>query len=297
MRVANARGRPACSWACPGGCGRGARPCGVRCGQRIPGKPTVQPPQIGYNSDSDTAKCPDSLHGKARVLMDFEKYQNLHTIIMLRDVIRKWWRVGAVLRRQGRARSSTGRRARSSRPRTTSAGSRSSRRKASAAARSRCGCCTRSSELARSFGARSSTSATWASRSSARRSTSNGEYEGMHLRRGLRPPAPISEREAELLKTKIAELNPGATDLDRALERIPVMAEAEVREADRPARVRRQRDRQLRVRALASATRRSRPLLRAAPSATSSRTSSASPSRCSRSSGCSRRSATPSRRC
>ena len=23
--------------------------------------------------------------------MDFEKYQNLHTIIMLKDVIRKWW--------------------------------------------------------------------------------------------------------------------------------------------------------------------------------------------------------------
>jgi len=26
-------------------------------------------------------------------MIDCEKYQNLHTIIMLRDVLRKWWRV------------------------------------------------------------------------------------------------------------------------------------------------------------------------------------------------------------
>jgi two-component system response regulator HupR/HoxA len=27
----------------------------------------------------------------ARSGMEFEKYQNLHTIIMLKEVIRKWW--------------------------------------------------------------------------------------------------------------------------------------------------------------------------------------------------------------
>ena len=24
--------------------------------------------------------------------MDYERYQNLHTIVMLRDILRKWWR-------------------------------------------------------------------------------------------------------------------------------------------------------------------------------------------------------------
>ena len=26
-------------------------------------------------------------------MLDYEKYQTLHTIIMLKDVIRKWWRI------------------------------------------------------------------------------------------------------------------------------------------------------------------------------------------------------------
>ena len=55
----------------------------------------------------------------------------------------------------------------------------------------------------------------------------NNEYEGFLFIEGF-ARQPLTEREGVLLKTKISELNQGATDLDRALERVPVMPPPEV---------------------------------------------------------------------
>ena len=54
-----------------------------------------------------------------------------------------------------------------------------------------------------------------------------GEYEGFLFVEGFARQAP-GEREAEQLKSKIRELNSGATDLDRAVERLPLMSPGEV---------------------------------------------------------------------
>jgi len=51
----------------------------------------------------------------------------------------------------------------------------------------------------------------------------NGRYEGFLFVEGF-ARAPVSGRDAETLKGKIRELNPGNTDLDRAVERIPLLA-------------------------------------------------------------------------
>ncbi len=79
----------------------------------------------------------------------------------------------------------------------------------------------------------------------------DGEYEGMLFVEGFARHE-VSPREAEVLKAKIRELNHGATDLERAIERVPHDGRRGGGQAVRPARVRRQRDRQLRGRAGAS---------------------------------------------
>jgi two-component system, NtrC family, response regulator HupR/HoxA len=53
------------------------------------------------------------------------------------------------------------------------------------------------------------------------------EYEGFMFVEGF-ARQPLTERDAEQLKSKIRELNNGATDLDRALEKIPLLTNAEI---------------------------------------------------------------------
>lgn len=55
----------------------------------------------------------------------------------------------------------------------------------------------------------------------------DNEYEGFLFVEGF-ARQPISAHDGELLKSKIRELNQGGTDLDRALKRVPVMAPPDV---------------------------------------------------------------------
>jgi transcriptional regulator with GAF, ATPase, and Fis domain len=55
----------------------------------------------------------------------------------------------------------------------------------------------------------------------------NGRYEGFLFVEGF-ARAPINPRDGEALKAKIRELNPGNTDLERALERVPTLGAPEV---------------------------------------------------------------------
>ncbi len=158
--------------------------------------------------------------------MDFERYQNLHTIVMLRDILRKWWRAelsfadksGAVVEwAKGHIVPPPNDFCR------LSLFSKEGFRRCTASVR----------VLHEKFKASKK----------LRRSQFHechlgfavlgaplyigGEYEGMLFVEGFARQE-VSPREAEVLKSKIAELNQGATDLDRALERVPVMDDREV---------------------------------------------------------------------
>jgi transcriptional regulator with PAS, ATPase and Fis domain len=158
--------------------------------------------------------------------LDYDKYQNLHTIIMLKDVIRKWWRVelsfadkhGQILDR-GEGRQPVP-------PQNDFC-------RLSLFCGEGCRRCSQSVRvLLEKFKASKK----------VRRCLShdchlgfqivgaplylNGEYEGAIFVEGFlrQPPSP---QEAETLKNKIRQLNNGATDLDRALERLPLMNQPE----------------------------------------------------------------------
>ena len=158
--------------------------------------------------------------------MDFDRYQNLHTIVMLRDVIRKWWRTelsvadktGAVLDwAKGDINPPPNDFCR------LSLFSKEGFRR-----------CTQSVRVLHEK---------FKETRKLRRSQFhdchlgftivgaplyiNGEYEGMLFVEGFARQE-VSPREAETLKTKIRELNNGATDLERAVERIPLMSVTEV---------------------------------------------------------------------
>ncbi|PZR09914.1 MAG: sigma-54-dependent Fis family transcriptional regulator [Archangium gephyra] len=151
--------------------------------------------------------------------MDYERYQNLHTIVMLRDILRKWWRAelcfadknGTVIEwSKGQITPPPNDFCR------LSLFSKEGFRRCSASVR----------VLHEKF----------KSSRKLRRSQFHechlgfsivgaplyveNEYEGMLFVEGFARQE-ISPREAEQLKAKITELNPGTTDLDRALERIP----------------------------------------------------------------------------
>ncbi len=158
--------------------------------------------------------------------MDFDRYQNLHTIIMLRDILRKWWRSeltfankeGVVLEwtkgqiapppndfcrlslfsKEGFQRCTSSVRVLHEKFRT----SRKLRR-------SQFHDCHLGFSI---VGAPLYI---------------NGEYEGMLFVEGFARQE-VSVAEAERIKTKIRELNNGATDLERAIERIPLMSLPEV---------------------------------------------------------------------
>ena len=157
--------------------------------------------------------------------MDFERYHNLHTIIMLRDVLRKWWRSeltfadkeGTVLDWQkGEIAAPPNDFCR------LSLFSKEGMRR-----------CTQSVRVLHDK---------FKTARKLRRSQFHechlgfaivgaplyveNEYEGMVFIEGFARQE-VSPREAEQLKAKITELNPGTTDLERALERVPQMDDRE----------------------------------------------------------------------
>ncbi len=158
-------------------------------------------------------------------MLDYEKYQNLHTIVMLRDVIRKWWRMELSLA----SREGAGLDANHGEPlpaqndfcRLALFCKEGHRRCGESvrilldkfkANRKMRGCLSHECHLGFTVvGAPLYI---------------NGEYEGALFVEGFARQAP-STREADTLKQKIAELNQGATDLDRAVERIPVLTSEE----------------------------------------------------------------------
>ncbi|HCF57537.1 MAG TPA: sigma-54-dependent Fis family transcriptional regulator [Myxococcales bacterium] len=159
-------------------------------------------------------------------MLDYEKYQSLHTIIMLKDVIRKWWRVelsfadknGLILdRREGAPMPPQNDFCRLSlfckegnRRCTQSVRVLLEKFKASKKLRS---CMFHECHLGFSIvGAPLYL---------------NGEYEGSIFVEGFLRQQP-SEREFETLRTKISQLNNGATDLERALQRAPMMVQPEI---------------------------------------------------------------------
>ncbi len=155
--------------------------------------------------------------------MDYERYQNLHTIVMLRDILRKWWRAelcfadksGTVIEwSKGQITPPPNDFCR------LSLFSKEGFRRCTASVR----------VLHEKFKA---------SRKLRRSQFHDchlgfaivgaplyieNEYEGMIFIEGFARQE-VSPREAEQLKAKITELNPGTTDLERALERIPQMGE------------------------------------------------------------------------
>jgi len=143
--------------------------------------------------------------------MDFERHQNLHTIIMLKDVIRKWWRSelcfadknGTVLDWQKG--SKEGFRRCSQSFRTLHEKFRSSKKLRSALLQD---CHLNFTVVGAPL-------------------YINGEYEGFIFVEGFLRQT-LNDREAEELKAKIRELSPEAADLDRALERIPMMNPTEL---------------------------------------------------------------------
>jgi two-component system response regulator HupR/HoxA len=155
-------------------------------------------------------------------MVDYAKYQNLHTIVMLKDVIRKWWRMELSFA----ARDGSGMESNHGEPlpaqndfcRLALFCKEGNRRcnesvkvfldkfKANRKLRQ---CLTHDCHLGFTvMGAPLYI---------------DGEYEGALFVEGFTRQTP-STKEAEVLKQKIADLNPGATDLDRAVERLPVLS-------------------------------------------------------------------------
>ncbi|MBE2250867.1 MAG: sigma 54-interacting transcriptional regulator [Myxococcus sp.] len=158
--------------------------------------------------------------------MDYERYQNLHTIVMLRDILRKWWRAELSFADKSGQVIEWGKGQINPPPNDfcrLSLFSKEGFRR----------CCSSVRVLHEKFKASKK----------LRRSQFhechlgfsivgaplhiNGEYEGMLFVEGF-SRLEVSPREAEQLKVKIAELNQGTTDLERAIERVPVMDEREV---------------------------------------------------------------------
>ena len=153
--------------------------------------------------------------------MDYERYQNLHTIVMLRDILRKWWRAELTFA------DHTGTVIEWAKGNITPPPN---------------DFCRLSLFSPEGFGRCASSVRVLHEKFKAakklRRSQFHechlgftvvgaplyleGEYEGMLYVEGFSREAP-SKREVEELKQKLSELNPTATDLDRAVERLPLM--------------------------------------------------------------------------
>ena len=151
--------------------------------------------------------------------MDYERYQNLHTIVMLRDILRKWWRAELCFA------DKTGTVIEWAKGQITpppndfcrlSLFSKEGFRRCSASVRVLHEKFKASKKLRRSQFHECHLGFTIVG---APLYVEN-EYEGMLFVEGFARQE-VSPREAEQLKAKITELNPGTTDLERALERIP----------------------------------------------------------------------------
>jgi transcriptional regulator with PAS, ATPase and Fis domain len=159
-------------------------------------------------------------------MLDYDKYQNLHTIIMLKDIIRKWWRVElSFADKNGQVLDHS--KGEITPPQNDfcrlSLFSKEGYRRCNQSVR----------VLHEKFKASRKT------RSCLFHDCHlnfvivgaplylSGEYEGMVFVEGFARQAP-STQEAETLKTKIRELNQGATDLDRAIQRVPTLSATEV---------------------------------------------------------------------
>ncbi len=150
--------------------------------------------------------------------MDYERYQNLHTIVMLRDILKKWWRAeltfadrdGAVIEwAKGQINPPPNDFCR------LSLFSKEGFRRCSASVRVLHEKFRASKKLRRSqfhechLGFAIVGAPLYV----------NNEYEGMLFIEGFARQE-LNLRESEQLKAKITEINPGTTDLERALERI-----------------------------------------------------------------------------
>ncbi|HET9451661.1 MAG TPA: PocR ligand-binding domain-containing protein, partial [Aggregicoccus sp.] len=158
--------------------------------------------------------------------MDFERHQNLHTIIMLKDLLRKWWhaelsfadRNGVVPEWQ---------RGEIAPPANAfcrlSLHSREGLRRCSQSVRVLHDKFRASPKLRRALSHECHLGFTLVGAPLY----VNNEYEGFVFVEGfLRQP--LGERDAELLRSRVAALNEhGSTDLERAQERIPLMDDAE----------------------------------------------------------------------
>ncbi|MFO0600457.1 MAG: sigma 54-interacting transcriptional regulator [Myxococcaceae bacterium] len=157
--------------------------------------------------------------------MDYERYQNLHTIVMLRDILRKWWRAELTFADKHGTVIEWAKGAITPPPNDfcrLSLFSKEGFRRCTASVRVLHEKFKSSRKLRRSQFHECHLGFTIVG---APLYVEN-EYEGMLFVEGFARQE-VSPREAEMLKAKITEINPGTTDLDRAVERILQMDDRE----------------------------------------------------------------------
>jgi two-component system, NtrC family, response regulator HupR/HoxA len=158
--------------------------------------------------------------------MDYERYQNLHTIVMLRDILRKWWRAELTFAdKNGQVLEWT--KGNITPPPNDfcrlALFSKEGFRRCTASVRVLHEKFKASKKLRRSqfhechLGFAILGAPIYI----------DGEYDGMLFIEGFARQE-VSPREAEQLKVKIREMNQGGTDLERAIERILKMEDREV---------------------------------------------------------------------
>jgi two-component system, NtrC family, response regulator HupR/HoxA len=153
--------------------------------------------------------------------MDYERYQNLHTIVMLRDLLRKWWRAELCFADKAGTVIEWAKGAIQPPPNDfcrLSLASKDGLRRCSGSVRVlhekfKTSRQLRGSQLHECHLGFSIVAAPL---------YLAGEYEGMLFVEGFARQAPTA-REAEVLKVRLGELAPGAADRERIVERVPVM--------------------------------------------------------------------------
>jgi transcriptional regulator with PAS, ATPase and Fis domain len=155
--------------------------------------------------------------------MDSERYRNLHTIAMLRDMLRKWWRAELTFADETGTVVDWARGAIHPPPNDfcrLALFSREGLRRCSASVR----------VLHEKFKASGKLRSSQVHQCHLGFTVVgaplyvDGRYEGLLFVEGFGRQPP-SAREGETLKAKITELNPGTTDLERALEKVPILDE------------------------------------------------------------------------
>jgi transcriptional regulator with PAS, ATPase and Fis domain len=158
--------------------------------------------------------------------MDFEKHQNLHTIIMLKDVIRKWWQAELSFADRNGVVQEWQRGDITPPPNEfcrLSLSSKEGLRRCNGSVRALHEKFRGSKKLRRSLVHDCHLGFTIVGAPLY----IHNEYEGFLFVEGFARHAP-NPRESQVLRDRIRELNPAATDLDRALSRLPVMETSEL---------------------------------------------------------------------